>query len=210
MRKLLISVIGLMGLLAANAMAMASERNPEGARDTILQVVSDFQTKVVAHHDVLVNDPLRLHAVMQDILAPFIDFDDFAKKVMGKYYRRASDEQVKSFVAVTQDALIKAYGAAVVEFDPSKLTVLPLGHQRPGSEVRVDAEFELGDGSPVNIAFYMQPRKENGWRLSNVVINNINFGLTFRKQFGVMMNQNGNNMDQAILAWQDSLAAEES
>jgi phospholipid transport system substrate-binding protein len=42
--------------------------------------------------------------------------------------------------------------------------------------------------------------------LSNIVINNINFGLTFRKQFGVMMEQNKNNIELAINAWRESLA----
>lgn len=52
----------------------------------------------------------------------------------------------------------------------------------------------------------MEESKQQQWLLSNVVINNINFGLTFRKQFGVMMEQNRNNIEQAIDAWKASLA----
>lgn len=84
---------------------------------------------------------------------------------------------------------------------------MPLARQKPGREVRVDAKFQLSDGSPVDIAFYMEPKSAKQWMLSNVVINNINFGLTFRKQFGVMMQQNGNDIDRAIAAWQSSLAS---
>jgi phospholipid transport system substrate-binding protein len=40
------------------------------------------------------------------------------------------------------------------------------------------------------------------------VINNINFGLTFRKQFAVMMEQNRNDIESAISAWRASLAKE--
>ena len=61
-------------------------------------------------------------------------------------------------------------------------------------------------GGMLNISFYMEQSKANKWMLSNVVINNINFGLTFRKQFAVMMEQNRNDIDAAISAWRDSLA----
>ncbi|MEC8483338.1 MAG: ABC transporter substrate-binding protein, partial [Pseudomonadota bacterium] len=167
----------------------------------------DFKTKIVDQRDVLEGDPQKLRSVMREIIAPVVDFDDLAKKVMGKYYRQASPKQISEFVSVTEGTLLKTYSAAVIDFDPSRLTVLPLARQKPGREVRVDAKFQLSDGSPVDIAFYMEPKSAKQWMLSNVVINNINFGLTFRKQFGVMMQQNGNDIDRAIAAWQSSLAS---
>ncbi|TDR15395.1 MlaC/ttg2D family ABC transporter substrate-binding protein [Marinomonas communis] len=181
--------------------------NPEGAREEVLRVVDDFKTKIVDQRDVLEGDPQKLRSVMREIIAPVVDFDDLAKKVMGKYYRQASPKQISEFVSVTEGTLLKTYSAAVIDFDPSRLTVLPLARQKPGREVRVDAKFQLSDGSPVDIAFYMEPKSAKQWMLSNVVINNINFGLTFRKQFGVMMQQNGNDIDRAIAAWQSSLAS---
>lgn len=206
MRKLFIKFAAIWVLLAINAVAVAAE-DVEGARNTVLQVVSDFKTKVVDHREELANNPQGLQSVMREILMPVVDFDDLAKKVMGKYYRRATEAQVETFVTITEETLFRTYGAAVIDFDPSKLSVLPLARQKPGKEVRVDAEFKLTDGSPVTIAFYMVPKETDGWRLNNIVINNINFGLTFRKQFGVMMQQNSNDMEQAIKAWQDSLAS---
>ncbi|MBM6549860.1 MlaC/ttg2D family ABC transporter substrate-binding protein [Marinomonas ostreistagni] len=207
MRKVLIGLFATCAVLFGQAQAAV---NPEGARDTVLQVVEDFKTNIVEQRDQLQGNPAQLQQAMREILAPVVDFDDLAKKVMGKYYRRASDEQVDAFVNVTEGTLINTYSAAVIDFDPSRLEVLPLARQKPGDEVRVDAKFNLNDGSPIDIAFYMVPKDvEEGWRLNNVVINNINFGLTFRKQFGVMMQQNQNDLDQAIQAWQKSLAAKE-
>ena len=60
----------------------------------------------------------------------------------------------------------------------------------------------------LNITFYMEQSKSGNWLLSNIVINNINFGLTFRKQFAVMMEQNRNDIESAISAWRASLAKE--
>ncbi|RDL45779.1 ABC transporter substrate-binding protein [Marinomonas piezotolerans] len=202
-------ILGLMGWLALSSGVVQAEVDPESARDTVLSVVNDFKTKVVANRDELANDPEKLNSVMKGIMDPVVDFNDLAKKVMGKYYRRASDEQIKTFAQVTERTLLNTYSAAVIDFDPSKIQVLPLAQQKPGREVRVDASFNLNDGSPINISFYMEPEEDSGnWLLSNVVINNINFGLTFRKQFGLMVQQNRNDLDKAIMAWQQSLVAE--
>lgn len=207
MRTMLLSLCAALALLVGQA--NASE--PEQAREAVLNVVDEFKVNIVEQRDVLEGNPEKLQQAMRSIIAPIVDFDDLAKKVMGKYYRRASAEQIDAFVKVTESTLINTYSAAVIDFDPSRLEVLPLARQKPGKEVRVDAKFQLNDGSPVDIAFYMVPTEEQqaGWRLNNVVINNINFGLTFRKQFGVMMQQNQNDLDQAIQAWQKSLASKD-
>ncbi|SBS27346.1 Toluene tolerance, Ttg2 [Marinomonas aquimarina] len=206
MRQLMLGLVTTLMMFAGSVFAAV---DPEGARDQVLRVVGDFKTKIVDQRDVLSNDSDKLRDAMREIIAPVVDFDDLAKKVMGKYYRQATPEQVSAFVGVTEGTLLRTYSAAVIDFDPSRLTVLPLARQKPGREVRVDAKFQLSDGSPVDIAFYMEPASSDQWMLSNVVINNINFGLTFRKQFGVMMQQNGNDIDQAIAAWQKSLASTE-
>ncbi|WP_417551371.1 MlaC/ttg2D family ABC transporter substrate-binding protein [Marinomonas fungiae] len=206
MRKLIMGLAAAFILFTNSAFAAV---NPEGARDEVLRVVDDFKTKIVDQREVLSKDTKKLQDAMREIIAPVVDFDDLAKKVMGKYYREATAEQVSAFVSVTEGTLLKTYSAAVIDFDPSRLTVMPLARQKPGREVRVDAKFQMTDGAPVDIAFYMEPNASEQWMLSNVVINNINFGLTFRKQFGVMMQQNGNDIDQAIAAWQKSLASSE-
>lgn len=206
MRKLIMGLATTLMLFTNLVFAAGSS---EGARDEVLRVVDDFKTKIVDQREELSQDSQKLQDAMREIIAPVVDFDDLAKKVMGKYYRQATPKQVAAFVDVTEGTLLKTYSAAVIDFDPERLTVMPLARQRPGREVRVDAKFQLSDGSPVDIAFYMEPKTSEQWMLSNVVINNINFGLTFRKQFGVMMQQNGNDIDQAIAAWQKSLASSE-
>lgn len=204
MRRLVVGVWALWMLISTSAFAAVDQ---EGARDEVLRVVADFKTKIVDQRDVLVNNPLKLRETMREIIEPIVDFDDLAKKVMGKFYRQATSQQVADFVAVTEGTLLQTYSAAVINFDPARLKVLPISKQKPGEEVRVDAQFQLNDGAPVEIAFYMIPNAKGGWSLSNVIINNINFGLTFRKQFGVIMEQNGNDIDKAISAWQSSLAS---
>jgi phospholipid transport system substrate-binding protein len=201
MRKYFVSL--LMVFLCAHSYAN------EKARETVVNVVDRFNVEIVQDKVFLAKNRGELVKRVDAILTPVINFDDFSKKVMGKYYRRATDEQRKRFAVVTKETLLETYGGSLLEFDSSKIKVLPLGPQA-GREVKVNVEFVTDAGSPIEIDFYMEPDAASGaWFLSNVVINDINFGLTFRKQFGIMVQSNKNNIDKAIDAWQQSLASKE-
>ena len=178
----------------------------EDARDAVVKVVEAFRTDIVADKAALSDNPALLEERVNAILTGVVDFDDFSKKVMGKYYRRASPDQRTRFASVTKDTLLKTYGSSLLELDADRINVLPLGPQGRGKETKVDVDFQMESGGMLNISFYMEESKPGNWMLSNVVINNINFGLTFRKQFGVMMEQNKNDIESAISAWRESLA----
>ncbi len=179
----------------------------DDARNAVVNVVDRFNTEIVQDKSYLANDRAELIKRVDSILTPVIDFDDFSKKVMGKYYRRATSAQKTRFATVTKKTLLEAYGGSLLEFDSNKIKVLPLGPQS-GREVKVNVEFMTDAGALIAIVFYMKANKASGdWYLSNVVINDINFGLTFRKQFGIMVQRNKNNIDKAIDAWQESLAS---
>jgi|TARA_R110001632_G_scaffold82802_1_gene183571 phospholipid transport system substrate-binding protein len=204
MSKILTGVLCVFALLGSSL----TWSNADEAREAVIKVVEAFRTDIVADKEILAKDPALLESRVNKILANVVDFDDFSKKVMGKYYRRASSEQRARFANVTKDTLLKTYGRSLLELDADRINVLPLGPQGRGKETKVDVDFQMESGGMLNITFYMEQSKSGNWLLSNIVINNINFGLTFRKQFAVMMEQNRNDIESAISAWRASLAKE--
>ncbi|MEO9654756.1 MlaC/ttg2D family ABC transporter substrate-binding protein [Marinomonas sp.] len=199
-------VLGKLLLSFSLIMSAAAWAEAEAAREKVIQVVDAFRTDIVADRDVLAKDPELLYARVEKILVHAVDFNRFSRKVMGKYYRRATPAQLERFSQETKATLLKTYGSSLLDLDPDKINVLPLGPQREGQPVKVDVTFQLESAGLLNISFFMDENKAGDWLLDNIVINNINFGLTFRKQFAVMMQQNRNNIDAAIDAWRDSLS----
>lgn len=176
-----------------------------GPREQVVHVVELLKTQVVANREALSKDKTALRAKADEILSPLIDFDNFAKNVMGKYYRRASKEQRIEFATVTKDTLLNSYATALLEFDETKVKILPLSPQKKKNKARVNMEFVTDAGSLVDIVFLMKLNKKNEWLLDNVIISGINFGLTFRKQFASMVQRNKNDIDLAIASWAKSL-----
>ena len=176
-----------------------------GPREQVVHVVELLKTQVVANREALSKDKVALRAKADEILSPLINFDSFAKNVMGKYYRRASKGQRLEFARVTKETLLNSYATALLEFDETKVKILPLSPQKKKNKARVNMEFVTDAGSLVDIVFLMKLSKQNDWLLDNVIISGINFGLTFRKQFASMVQRNKNNIDLAIASWAKSL-----
>jgi phospholipid transport system substrate-binding protein len=135
-----------------------------------------------------------------NVLAPVVDYRAIAKGVMAKYYRRAEPEQFEAFIGVFQDSLVQAYTKALVTFaiDSYSLQKNPGEDGRAGREkvwVKVYADNSVYD------IHYTMSSKSGAWKVTNVVLDGVNLGLAFRKQFATAMRQYGNNMDQVIDNW---------
>mgnify|MGYP005988216943 CR=1 FL=1 len=176
-----------------------------GPREQVVHVVEQLKTEIVANREALSKDKAALRQKADEILSPLINFDNFAKNVMGKYYRRASKDQRIEFSTVTKQTLLNSYATALLEFDEDKVKILPLSPSKKKNKARVNMEFVTDAGSLVDIVFLMKLSKQDEWLLDNVIISGINFGLTFRKQFASMVQKNKNNIDLAIASWAKSL-----
>lgn len=151
-------------------------------------------------------DPDKFYAEIKQSLAPFIDFDGFARGVMAKYYRRASPAQQQAFADKFQQALIHTYANSLVKFNNQKVEVLPLLEPPKDGRATVNLKIYADDGTiyPVQYSLVLV---DGAWKLRNLVINGINIGLQFRGQFSNYMQQYHNNIDKVIANWDVSGAA---
>ena len=114
MTKLLSGVYLVLSLLMSTVVWANGD---EGARDAVVKVVDAFRDDIVKDKDFLANNPDELAVRVDRILAKVVDFDDFSRKVMGKYYRRATPEQRARFANVTKDTLLQTYGSSLLELN---------------------------------------------------------------------------------------------
>ena len=150
-------------------------------------------------------DPERFYTQVQAILDPVIDFKSFSRSVMAVHYKRASDEQRERFASNFQNALVRTYGKALLEFDNEKIEVMASDHQptKPGrSNVRMEVTSHSGQVYPV--VYSMRYTDGNGWRIRNIIVNGINIGLTYRNQFGSAMNNS--DLESVIDDWAETVA----
>lgn len=194
-------------VLAFWLMALAGIANANW--DQAAAVVEDATRDVLA---VLEDDALKqeerfadLVGEMDRVLTPVIDFDYVSKRVMGKYYRRASDDQQAQFSDVFKTTLLKTYVKALVGFDIKSYELRKPASESPKPEQQVvPVVVKSAAGTEYTVLYYML-KKDDQWRLVNASMDGINLRLTFKNQFANMAQQERGNVGQVIAVWQQKV-----
>lgn len=146
------------------------------------------------------SDRDKFYQEVETSLSPLIDFEGFARGVMAKYYRRATDAQKENFTRKFEEQLVQTYANALVEFDNQKVEVKQLSQPPDNGRATVELNIHGSDGQIYTVV-YSLALMDNKWRLRNVIIDGINIGYQFRSQFSNYMQKYGNDIDQVIANW---------
>ena len=129
----------------------------------------------------IIEDPDRLFSTMNELVLPRFDFDRISKRVLGKYWKQASDEQRRRFVSEFQRLLINTYAAALGSSDGSSIRFRP-SKSRSETEVSVRTEVARngGSGIPINYEMHLVPE---GWKVYDVAVDGVSLSMTYRNDF---------------------------
>ena len=217
--------LALSGLLLLTSSLHADEKVPDMAQMPEVvqapdQIVSEATTQLLkviegarSYYDA---DPERYFSQIGTILDPMVDFDGMARLVMGKwgtsaYYngmssdaeRQALKENADRFANAFRSSLIETYGKGVLAFSGERIEVLPISPADVASgRVYVIQKIHGKSAQPLVIKYFMVRRSpDEGWRLLNVLIGDVNIGMLYRSQFASAMQRYQDDMQQVIESW---------
>lgn len=200
-------------VLAGNAMAegaeAAAEQQVAQTPHQLVEVVTGQLLEAIAEHrDSFDQDPEPFFSELDCLLGKVVDFRWIAYNVMGPYRAQANDEQLKRFAEAFRRDLIETYGRGLVSYGDETIVVLPLdGELGERRKVTVAQEIHGVDGV-FPLYYSMALNKKGEWKITNVVINGINLGKTFRNQFSQRAQKYGGNLDQVIDSWTTKVETE--
>ncbi len=199
-------------LLLSAAAVPAHAQKPAG--DSAWQTVQSLTRDIVNGARAVKKG--REHVFFQRVerqLQTAIDFESFARGVMGQYasaahrdslspqQRQHLDRQIGTFAQVFRKQLVQAYGNAFLAVaDVIRVeTVKPKKASSANTEVVVQKLYGLGD-NPFTI-YYQMKRRDGAWRLHNIAIEKLNLGKLYRTQFQAAVAQHAGDLDRVIADW---------
>ena len=205
--SLMLMLLAVASVVSATSSGQESTELPE-AHQVVNEVTGQVFTLI---RETQQRDEIDLESFKGEvykILNPRLDWTGFSRGVMGAYYASASEEQRAIFVESVRSMLLEFYAAAMLKLRDQELHVLPPSEPPSNpNRVNVDLEFVAEDGSVIPIVFNMRKIPEDGaWRLVNLNLSGINLGLTWRSQFGRIMDTTG-DIDQAIVEFAEAVEA---
>ncbi len=184
---------GVASLFSASSVMAAVEPAP-----VFVKRISDtLIDRLVKDRAAYQKNPAVLTEIVQENIEPHVDFDGFARGVMGRYYRQANAVQRAAFEKTFRDSLIRTYARGLAAFNNESYTLRPFIPSNDSSRAMVAMDFKTDKGLMIPIN-YQLIQSGNSWKVRNVQLNGIDIGLTFRNQFASTVSSNRGDLDAAI------------
>ena len=196
------STIMALFLVATGGVWAADTQVAEQTPHQLVATVTDqLLEEIAGHRDTFDENPESFFEALDNLLADVVDFNWIALKVMGSYGKQATPEQRARFASTFRCELIETYGRGLVAYGEQDIVVLPPAEDINGQrKVTVVQEIRGGDGV-FPLTYSMGINRDGQWKVTNVVINGINLGKTFRNQFLQRAQKFDGNIDQIIDNW---------
>ena len=207
-------LVYLLGCIVFASLAKAETQNPyqvvQHTTEQVLAIVKDAQSYSA-------KEPERFITEVTVVMDKVIDFDYFARSVMGSYAsgqrykaltseadKAAFRERIQRFSSMFKQGIVDTYATSLLKFGGAKITTLP---PRKGEDIATGSATVVQhifneSGKPYVVQYTMRRNKAGEWKLRNLIIEGINLGLTYRNQFSVAADKYQGNLDKVIENWQ--------
>lgn len=161
---------------------------PMGPKDVVVRAVSGVikVLKARKHPDALTQeerDAIRL--AVQD----YFDFDEMAKRSVGKPWRNMPEEKRQEFVEIFRELLERSYGNRLAAYHNQEVEYGEVYTR--GNRAVVDTEVIDGEKRiPVRYTLHLE---DGDWRIYDIKIEGISLVSTFRTDFRQTLEKEGVN-----------------
>ena len=183
------SSIGLLVFLMG--FASFSNANDINGPQQVIQDTSDLLYEILKNNKEKLNDRDYIFQLVNEVLEPRVDLDKISKLVLGKYWRKASDEQKTQFQKEFKGLLVNTYATAFKEFDEWTVQFLPMTLDQADKHVIVKTEIIQPSRPPIAINYRMAINKEGEWKAYDVIIEGISMVTNYKSSFATSIKNSG-------------------
>ncbi len=213
---MLVSVLGSRTAFSDEQNKVSAANSEVSAHQVIISTterVMGIITEAKGYYD---QDPERFYQQIEAVLDEVVDFDSFARGVMGTYASKRSymalksDEEKRQFKArmhrfskTFRDGLVQTYAKGLLAFNGNKIEVLPAkdGDVESGGSVTVLQHIYGEAKKPYEVYYKLRKNRAGEWKLRNVTIEAINLGKVYQSQFYSAAKQYQGDIDKVIDNW---------
>ncbi|MEX1664963.1 MlaC/ttg2D family ABC transporter substrate-binding protein [Zhongshania arctica] len=208
-KKIAIAVFMVFGLLSQS---FAADKGPH---EVVANTTKELVKVIEDARSYIDKDPQRFNDEVRRIMDDVVDFQSFARGIMGKYGSRGYYESLKTeaeraqfrervirFTSSFKDGLINTYSKGLLGFNGNRIEVLPLASDVDLSgSVGVRQDIYGDRAKPYQVVYTLRQGSDGDWKLRNVIIEGLNLGRIYQNQFNAAVQQYNGDIDQVINNW---------
>jgi phospholipid transport system substrate-binding protein len=197
-------------LLALTALGVALPATSAESDDPVAFVENITKTmleELNTKRDILKQEPEKILDIVDRVVMPHIAAKTIARKVMGKYWRIASEEQQEKFTVEFTTYLKRYYSKAFLSYNNQRIEYEPKPKWVSPKTATVTSHLLQDGQQPVEIVYKIQKSK-NGWLVTDIVIEGISLVINNQRQYGSLFANEGIDTVIAKLAYNNAKAFE--
>lgn len=196
----------------------AAAANQDLSAHQVVEQTTERMMKIIAEARVYYDKtPQRFFNEIETVLVDVVDFDSFARGVMGEYASKSgymaltSAKDKKAYLArmdrfskTFKDGLVQTYAKGLLAFNGNKIEILPAAEDEDlsgDSSVTVIQNIYGEAESPYVVHYKLRQNRDGEWKLRNVTIEAINLGKVYQSQFAAAAKQYNGDIDRVIDSW---------
>jgi phospholipid transport system substrate-binding protein len=185
---------------------LSAAAHAQSSPNDVIQEAADLLDKALeGREDELAANRQELYEVINEILLPRFDRTYAAQLVLGPHWKTASKTQRQQFIDAFYRNLLQKYADGVLDYDQSRIEILPFRGDLAKPRVIVKTMVRLDDGTKVPVDYNLAKR-DAGWLLFDVSIEGISYVRNFRVEMNAEIQQSG--LDAVIARLQRETSGE--
>jgi phospholipid transport system substrate-binding protein len=200
--KQLMSVLMAAWMGAAFNAAAAPVDTPP---DVLVRETANQVLKVIR----ITKDKAALRAAAEKIVLPHFDFTAMTQLAVGRHWREATPAQRKALENAFRELLINTYTAAlnVAAIGEEEVDIKPFAMKPGDKDAAVRTVVRAPNRPPVAVDYRML-RRADGWKVYDIVVENLSLVTTYRDTFSSEIARSGiDGLIKALEAKNRELAA---
>ncbi|NND90395.1 MAG: ABC transporter substrate-binding protein [Granulosicoccus sp.] len=171
-------------ILAAMALSMvgvASHAADHPAQTLVVDSITAMLDVLKNEGDRIKSDPDYLQSRVDELIVPNLDFDTMTKLAVGKFWRKADNDQKIELVKEFKTLLLNTYTGALTEYSGESITFEPFRPESRDDRAVVRSTFSQAGASDVPVVYKL--REKNGWSIYDIEVNNLSLVTSYRSAF---------------------------
>jgi len=162
----------------------------------VIHATESLVNELRANGDAIRTTPRLAFELANEDIIPLIDFSNVARRVLGRHWGHASQEQRRLFTREFRTFIINLYLTAMVTYSREIVSAadsfkyLPSRWLQSGVTTIVRMKFKLLGTAPIVVGYYMH-RKEGTWKIYDVHALGLSMVTLYRTNFASEIKHHG-------------------
>jgi len=163
----------------------------EMAPDVLVkETAQDVLAIIKKDKDIQAGSQKKLYDLVEAKVLSHFDFKLMTQYAIGKSWRQATPAQQESLANEFRTLLVRTYSTSLSAYKNQAVEYKPLKMQAGDADVTVNTQVVQPGGQPVPIDYRLQ-KEANGWKVYDVVVDNVSLVTNYRGSFGTEIRKSG-------------------